>query len=144
MAGVYDITKGLLAQETLGWASPLAVFKALLVAPTYVFNALHQHVSDVVAHEVSGGTYARVLVTARTASFDIGTGRGVIDADDSVFPDLTVVSAAGIIIYRQVGGNDSYPGASPVILYYDFPLYVSDGSNLKFEYSVQGLTYLTS
>lgn len=113
------------------------------MSPAYVFNAVQQHVSDVLADEVVGGSYARVDIVNRTGSFDMGLGRGVFDADDAVFPTLTGVTAAGLIIYRQIGVDDSSPDNDPLVLYYDFAPYVANGNNLKFEFSTQGLAYLT-
>jgi hypothetical protein len=85
-----------------------------------------------------------VSVTGRTGSFDLGLGRGVIDADDVVFPSLTVVSVGGLIIYKQVGGDDTTPSGDPLLFYYDFTPFVANGNSFKFEFSSQGLSYLTS
>lgn len=144
MAGAFHILKGLIAEGSLEWPDATQVFRALLVTPAYVFSAAQQHVSDLLADEVVGGSYGRVTITGRTGSFDMGLGRGVFDADDVVFPSLTVVTAAGLVVYKQVGGNDSSPDNDPLCLYYDFAPFVANGNNFKFEFSAQGLAYLTS
>lgn len=144
MAGVFDIAKGLLADGTLLWPSSSSIFRAMLINTSYVFNPAHQHVSDILSFEVSGGTYARVPITGRTGTFDVGLGRGVIDADDAVFDALTGVTTAGLVVYKQIGGDDSTPGNDPLAFYYDFAPFVANGTSLKFEFSTQGLSYLTS
>ncbi len=142
MAGVFNIAKGLIADGSLVWPNATQVFRAMLMSPAYVFNAVQQHVSDVIADEVAGGSYARVSIVGRTGSFDMGLGRGVFDADDVVFPELTGVTAAGLVVYRQVGGDDTTPDNDPLVFYYDFVSFVANGNNFKFEFSTQGLAYL--
>lgn len=140
MASSYHIAKGLLAAGTLMW--PQGTIRALLVGPTYTFNPHHQYVADVIAHEVSGGTYARVTVTGRSGALNISLGRGVLDANDTVFEALSGVSTTGAILFKQVTSSPD-PDRDPLVFYFGYPLFVADGSNLKIEYSSQGVGYIT-
>lgn len=63
MAGIYDGARRLWLQGGIAWES--ADIRVLLVMPTYVYNAGHNFVSDVVAHELVATDYARKSTTGR-------------------------------------------------------------------------------
>lgn len=121
---------------------PQGTIRALLVGPSYIFNPHHQYVADVIAHEVSGGTYTRVTVTGRTGVMNSSLGRGVLDANDTVFEGLSGVSVSGAILFKQLASSPD-PDRDPLVFYFGYSLFVADGSNLKIEYSSQGVGYIT-
>lgn len=132
-----------MAQGTLSWGSSLSVFRAMLVAPSYVFNADHRYVTDVQAHEVVHSSYSRQNVVSRVGLYDDALDRGYLDADDTIYPTLSGVTVGGVIIYKQAGGNDLSPGDDMLLVYFNFsPAVVADGNNFKVEYAPQGLIAL--
>ncbi len=142
-SGVYTRAKYLIAAGDLDWDSSSIVVRALLVAPAYTFSASHQYVSDVLANEVSDASYSRVTVATRATSLDLGGGRALFDADDPVFSGLDVVTVAGVVLYQQVGGDDSTPANDPLICFIEVsPSVTADGSNLLVEFDSDGLIQL--
>jgi hypothetical protein len=115
----------------------------MLVTPAYVFSRVHADVADVIAFEVSDASYARQDVTGRTAILDIPGDRGIMDAENTVFPFLDVVTVGGAIIYKQIGGNDLSPGDDPLVAFVDLPTTVANGNNFLIEYFVDGIVALT-
>jgi hypothetical protein len=87
----------------------------------------HEFVADVLdggttAEEFggSGGTgYARTDVTGTTVTQDDTNDRGIFDSDDLTFAGLDNATIQGVIIYKQVGGDDTTPGDDPIIQVYD-------------------------
>jgi len=87
----------------------------------------HEFVADVLdggttAEEFggSGGTgYSRPGVTGQTVTQDNTNGRGIYDSDDLTWPSLDGETIQGVIIYKQVGGDDTTPADDPIIQVYD-------------------------
>ncbi len=119
-AEVYTHAKFLLAKDQLRWTVGAEAFRVLLVGASYAYNNAHRFVSDVIAHEVSGGTYARVDVTGRVAVVDYLGDRALLDANNPVFPALSGVTPSGAIVYRRVGPNDATPGDDLLVCYLGF------------------------
>lgn len=140
---VYANAKLLMATDSLGWVSPSVVFRGLLVGAGYVFNHVQTTVADILASEVSGGTYARVNVTGRTATLDLPGNRALCKANNVLFPLLTTVVPSGLIIYKQVGGDDLTPGNDPLICFVDFPTTPATGLNYLVEFDADGVFALT-
>lgn len=68
----------------------------------------------------SGGTgYSRQTLANKTVTQDDTDDEGVFDADDVTFTSLDGETIQGIIIYQQVGGDDSTPGDDRIIAVYD-------------------------
>lgn len=130
MSATFTQGRTLLASGKLPWGRAAEPIFALLVADTYAFNSAHRYVSDVLAHEVSGGSYARAAVPGRTVSTSYGSDIVLLKSTGVVFPDLTVVTPAGLIIYRRVGSDDSTPGDDELISYHDFPPAPSTGYSI--------------
>lgn len=140
---VYANAKLLMATDSLGWVNGSAIFRGLLVGASYVFNHVQTTVADILAHEVSGGTYARVNVTSRTATLDLSGNRALCKANNVLFPLLTVVVPSGLVIYKQIGGNDLTPGDDPLICFVDFPTTPATGLNYLVEFDADGVFALT-
>ncbi len=144
MSGIYNITRGLLAQGTLGWSLPASVFKAILVGTSYSFNTGHRYVSDVLAHEVTSPTYARQVLEGRRGFYDDPFSRGVLDADPTSWVGLDGVTPAGVVIYKQVGLNDNTPADDPLVAFYNFtPVAANASETFQVEYHSTGLIHLT-
>ncbi len=141
---VYTIAKYHLANGSLGWTNPSAVFRCMLVTPAYTFNLAHEDVADVAASEVSDPSYSRQDVTGRTAILDIPGDRGILDAESTNFPGLDNVTVGGAIIYRQIGGNDFSPGSDILLAFVDLPDTVANGTNFLVEYFADGIVALTT
>ena len=142
-SAVYANAKLLMATDSLGWVSPSTVFRGLLVKPTYAFNHVQTTVADVLGSEVAGGTYARADITGRVATLDLPGNRALCRAANVVFPLLSGVTATGLIIYRQIGGNDLTPGDDPLICFVDFPTTAATGLNYLIEFDPDGVFALT-
>lgn len=144
-SAVYANAKLLMATDSLGWVSPSVVFRGLLVGSVYAFNHVQTTVADILGFEISGGTYQRVGILNRSAQLDLAGNRALCRADSVVFPLLSGVSAApsGLIIYKQVGGNDVTPGDDPLICFIDFPTTPPTGVNYVIEFDPNGVFALT-
>lgn len=134
-----------MATDSLGWVSPSAVFRGLLVGAAYTFNHVQSTVADVLGFEVTGGSYQRVSVTSRSAQLDLPGNRALCKASSLVFPLLSGVSPppSGLIIYKQVGGNDNTPANDPLICFIDFPTTPTAGLNYVVEFNPDGVFALT-
>lgn len=141
-SGVYANAKYLIALGQFGWTTG-STFRALLVGASYVFNHAHTTVADIVAFEVAGGTYARQPVEGRAVYLDLAGNRARIDASDVLFPLLGGVTPSGLIIYKQVGGDDSTPGNDPLICFVDTPTVPATGLNYMVEFDPSGVFTLT-
>jgi hypothetical protein len=145
-SNVYAHAKYLAATDNLGWGNPARVFRGMLVTAGYTFNHVHTHVSDVVASEVMHASYSRVTIAGRTVTLDLPGDRALLNADDALFTDLAVVIPSGLIIYKQIGGNDLTPGDDPLICFVDFPPTPASGAGFTFlvEFSPSGVLALTA
>jgi hypothetical protein len=140
---VYANAKYLMATDALGWIQPSVVFRALLVGASYTYNHVQTTVADILAFEVSGGSYARVTVGSRTVVLDLSGDRALCKCANPLFPLLSGVTPSGLIIYKQVGGDDLTPGNDPLICFIDFPTTAATGLNYLVELDVDGAFALT-
>lgn len=102
-----------LEQRNLGnFTAGTSVVRAMLVKNTYVYSESHDFVSDVVAHEVSGGSYTREDLTGVTQTRDTINNRVIIDADNITFtgvPDQGDDTVGGVVYFVFVTNDaDSY------------------------------------
>lgn len=142
-SGVYTQAKYLIGAGDLDWNSSSVIVRAMLMAPAYTFSNAHQYVSDVSASEVSDASYARVTAATKTVSLDLGGGRALFDLDDIIFPMLSTVTVAGVVLYQQIGGDDATPADDPLICFIEVsPDVVADGSNLLIQFDPSGLLEL--
>jgi hypothetical protein len=86
----------------------------------------HDFVNDILdggttAQELQGSTgYTgqsdRKTIANVSVTVDDGNDRGVFDGDDVTWIDVaSAEDIQGVIIYKQVGGDDSTPGDDPII-----------------------------
>jgi len=126
-------------------------------ATAYTFDEnTHETVADVIdggttGTEFSGGSYARQTLTNVTVEQDDPDNEGVLDADDTTFSSLDTEDIQTIIIYKQVGGDDTTPGDDPIIAVLDddsagsltdLPL-TTNGSDVTISWSAEGLINIT-
>ena len=115
----------------------------------------HTHVSDVfdggtTAQEFGNGSgtgYTRQTLTTPSTSQDNNDDEGVFDADDVTFPSLDNADIQFIMIYKQVGGDDTTPGDDPIAVVLDddsagsvadLPL-TTNGSDVQLSFSNEGI-----
>lgn len=97
----------------------------------------------------SGGTgYTRKSLANQSVSTDDPDDEAVFDADDLSWSSLDGETIQGVIIYKQVGGDDSTPGDDPVLSVFDsaqiseFPLPTS-GAQVDLSWATEGIKNLT-
>ncbi len=98
---VYNTFKG---KDGNNWtAGADSAYKVMLVTTSYTPNADHDFVSDVVANEIAGGSYARQNVATRTKAIDDATDKATHSADNPTFTALAGPAAPRYaIVYRVV------------------------------------------
>lgn len=88
----------------------------------------HEFVSDVLDGGTTGAefddtNYSRQTLANQSTSQDDTDDEGVFDADDVTFPSLGSSTGGqtveAVLIYKQVGGDDTTPGDDPVIAVFD-------------------------
>lgn len=112
----------------------------------------HSFVSDIIdggttATEFTGSGYSRQTLANVTTSQDNTDDEGVTDADDLTFTSLDGDTIQAVVVYKQVGGDDTTPGDDPVVAVYDndsagsladLPL-VTNGGDVTLAFSSEGL-----
>jgi len=143
-SAVYTNAKYLMLANTLQWAAPAVVFRAMLVTDSYVYNSAHVSVSDVIGYEVSSSSYARVDVTSRTVTRDIGGDTASARAASVVFPVLYNCTPSGCLIYRRGGANDDTPSDDYLVCFVDFPAVATVQADFIVEFGAAGVFSIRS
>lgn len=89
---------------------------------SYTFDPdAHEFVSDITGagSEMSGTGYSRQSLSGKTVSEDTSGDRGVFTADDVTWSGLDAGSIQTIVVYQQVGGDDSTPSDDRVLVVLD-------------------------
>ncbi len=141
MADVYTGAKHLMLTDQLQWQQPAVVFRAMLVGASYTYNSAHATVADVVAHEVSDASYARVNVTSRTVENVVEADRVLARAANILFPALDNVEVSGCIIYRRTGPDDLTPSDDQVVCFIDFASVTATGVDFILEF-IDGVVFV--
>lgn len=114
----------------------------------------HEFVSDITSagNEMSGTGYSRKTLSNTSVTEDTSDDEGVWDADDITFTGLDAGTIQTIVVYKQVGGDDSTPGDDRVIVVLDddspgsgvsgLPL-TTNGSDVAIAWNSEGLLNLT-
>lgn len=118
----------------------------------YTFDpATDTFVNDVLdsgntAEEFNGTGYSRQTLTNVTVTQDDVDDEGVADADDVTFPSLDGDTIQAILIYQQVGGDDTTPGDDRILTVLDddsagsiadLPL-TTNGGDITLNFSSEG------
>lgn len=115
----------------------------------------HAHVADVLdggttAQEFggAGGTgYTRKALASQTVTQDDTDDESVFDAGDLSWSSLNGETIQGILIYKQVGGDDTTPADDPIIGVIDdadeaeLPL-PTNGSQIDLNWAAEGIKNL--
>jgi len=123
----------------------------------YTFDPdAHTFVNDILdggttAEEFAGSGYSRQTLTNNAVTQDDTDDEGVFDADDVTFSSLDGDTIQGIIVYQQIGGDDTTPGDDRVLAVVDddsagsnsdLPL-TTNGSDVTFSFNAEGAINIT-
>lgn len=99
----------------------------------------------------SGTGYSRQTLSNVAVTADNTDDEGVIDADDTVFSSLDNATIQAIIVYKQVGGDDTTPGDDPILVVLDddsagsvadLPL-TTNGGDVTIQWDTEGIVNFT-
>ena len=114
---------------------------------TYTFDPdAHEFVSDITSAgtEMSGTGYSRKTLAGQSTSEYTTDDEGVFDADNVTWSNIDAGTIQAIVVYQQVGGDDTTPGDDRVILVLDdgdvsdLPL-PTNGSDVSIDWNVEGV-----
>lgn len=123
----------------------------------YTFDPdAHEFVDDVLdsgttAEEFAGTGYSRQTLSNPSVTQDDTDDEGVFDADDVTFTSLDGDGIQGILVYKQVGGDDTTPGDDPIIAVLDddsagsltdLPL-TTNGGDVTISWDAEGILNIT-
>lgn len=109
--------------RNINWASD--TIRALLERNTsaYTPSIDHDYLDDFTGGggvEISVASYARQSLANKAVAYDAAKNQVEYDADDLAFGNLEAgQTVEALILYRQVGGDDSTPANDDLILYDD-------------------------
>ncbi len=94
--------------------------------------------------EMVATNYARQTLGTKTVTYDATNNRILVDAADTVFPNLGVAdgsdgTARAVVLYRRIGADDTTPADDPLIGLYDVADTITNGANLSVVWSANGL-----
>lgn len=118
--------------------------------------AAHEFVADIAdggttATEMSGTGYSRQTLAGNAVTQDDTDDEGVFDANDVTWTGLDAGTIQAIVVYKQVGGDDTTPGDDPVLVVLDddsagsladLPL-ATNGSDVQVSWSAEGIINIT-
>mgnify|MGYP000168046779 CR=1 FL=1 len=106
----------------------------------------HDFVSDVLAAgtEMSGTGYSRQTLQNVTITVDDTDDEGVFDADDVTLIDIDAGTIQAVVVYEQVGGDDSTPGDDRILAVFDDSAVselpkATNGSDIQVPWSAEGI-----
>jgi len=126
-----------------------ATIRVLLLddSQTYSFDVdNHDFVSDITAagSEMSGTGYSRQTLQNVTITVDDTDDEGVFDADDVTISGLDAGTIQTVVVYEQIGGDDTTPGDDRVLAVFDdssvsdLPL-ATNGSDVQIPWDAEGI-----
>jgi len=71
------------------------------------------------AEEFQGSGYSRQTLTNVTVTQDDADDEGVADADDVTFTELSGDTIQAVLVYKEVGGDETTPGDDPIVSVFD-------------------------
>lgn len=125
MATVPNHAKQLLFQGGVDWVNDTIRVALVSDDTPYSMNVdSHELVGDVLdggttATEFTGSGYSRNTVANATTSQDNTDDEGVADGDDTTFSSIDGDTIQGVLVYKQVGADDTTPGDDPILYYLD-------------------------
>jgi len=99
------------------------------------------------AEEFQGSGYSRQTLSNVTVTQDDTDDEGVADADDVTFTSLDGDTIQAVLVYKEVGGDETTPGDDPIIAVFDdnsagsladLPL-TTNGGDVTLAFSSEGI-----
>jgi hypothetical protein len=118
-----------------------STIKAMLLKDTASFNRDHNFVSDVVAHELSVGGYARQAVANKTMTENDTLDAAYWDADNVAFGALAAGQTVKFVVFFRDTGADA---TSPLIACWQLVETATDGGAFSFAPNAAGLAKVWS
>jgi hypothetical protein len=146
-----NATKNKILSGQIDLANDTIKVLALKNTTAYTFDKdNHDFVQDVLNNgdEFDDTNYSRLTLANQATSTDDTDDEGVFDADDITWQDLGgSQDIQTVIIYKQVGGDDTTPGDDPVIAVLDDDTasdlpFATNGSNVTVTWDGQGIAQL--
>jgi len=149
--------KQTLLNAGVNWTSDTVKVALGSDSTAYTFDqANHSYVGDVfdggtTASEFSGSGYSRQTLANKSVTQDNTDNEGVADADDVTFSGVDGDTIQFIMVYKQVGTDDTSPGDDPIIAIYDddsagsladLPL-STNGGDVTIEWDTEGIINIT-
>lgn len=146
---VPNATKIAFLDGSLNLGSGGDVIRVLLLddSTAYTFDPdTHDFVDDVLAAgtEMSGTGYTRKTVAGQTTSTDDTDDEGVFDGDDVTWTDIDAGNIQTVVVYQQIGGDDTTPADDRIITVLDdatvadLPL-PTNGSDVTINWNAEGI-----
>lgn len=149
---VYNKAKQLVASGDLDFNAAGTVLRALLVRDTSAYTPDKDHdfldsFTGGSGVEITVASYARQTLANKAVNLDDANDRAEVDCDDVAFGALESGQAVeAIIVYQQIGGDDTTPADDPLIAYIDtstgLPLTLNGGT-VTISINAEGLLQLT-
>ena len=137
MAGVYNRGKALLANGGVDWDT--TDLRGLLVTATQTFNADHNTVSEIVANEVTGGTYVRKALT-RTVVENDTNDRAELTIANVLWSALTCTGTPAALIVYKFNAADA---SAELVSFHDFTATAANGGDYTVSFSGTNAILLT-
>lgn len=132
--GIYNIAGQQLFRGQIDFIND--PIKAMLVGPSFAFNYIHNHVSDISSFEVSGANYARQTLTGKYIVKDDVLNKDVFFADNPQWNFIKVGPVLACVIFCQkLNDTDSILLAS----YELSPSYTTNGGIFTIRWSDTGI-----
>lgn len=144
---VYNKFKERCASAGVNWASATVRVMLERSTSTYTPNKDHNFVSDLTNFvEVSVASYSRKSLANKAVNQDQTNDRAELDCDDVAFGALESGQIVkGMVVYVQVGGDDTTPNDDILVGYWDtmtgLPL-VLNGGAVNITIDTEGLVQL--
>ncbi|MDX1745781.1 MAG: hypothetical protein R3324_07580 [Halobacteriales archaeon] len=145
-----DLMRGSIDLDTAG-----DTIKVLLLDDTTAYTAdvdNHDFVSDVAdggvtGTEMSGTGYSRKTLANQAVTVDDTDNEGVFDADNVTWTGLNAGTIQTVVVYQQVGADDTTPADDRIIAIHDdssigtLPL-TTNGSDVTLSWPAEGIVNL--
>lgn len=129
MAGAYNRGKALLANGGIDWDT--TDIRGLLVTASETFNPDDNFVSDVVANEITGGTYVRKALT-RTVVENDTLDRAELTISAIAWLALTATGTPAALITYKYNASDA---AAELFGYHEFTATPTNGGDYTLSFS---------
>jgi len=155
-AGTPDRTLLQIANGSIDFANDTIKILLLDDSTTYTFDsAAHEFVDDLdgssdgddPSFEMNGTGYTRKTLSNQSTTEDNTDNEAEFDGDDITWSGLDAGDIQTVVVYKQVGGDDTTPGDDPVLAVFDddsaytvsdLPL-TTNGSDVTLAWASEGI-----